>query len=99
MRRVGHIPKGDYQKKIKPLIKKYGFITKNYTYFKLENYRLEFIDDLSDYSREYHFHKLIHQQNPIRLYIGYSSSYLVEAIEKEMVFYNRKYKINNLLNS
>ena len=98
MKKTGFIPKLDYQKYIKPLIKKYGFDTKNYTYFKLEDYRIEFIDDNIHYQREYFFINIVKNNNPIKLYRGYNTIDFVAAIEKEMFYYTRKQKISKLLN-
>ncbi len=89
------LDKSRYQRKIKPIIKLYGFITKNYTCFKLENYRIEFVD--KDYQREYYFYSVHPHKNGERFYRGYNVDGFVNAINTEMKSFLRRKKIENIL--
>ena len=96
MRRVGYVPKYDYQKIIKPYIKKYNFVTKNYTYFTMDQYRIQFDDDKYNFSRKY----FLFEVNKIfrrDIYIGYDVNVFINLLEKEMRRYIRKNKIDSLL--
>lgn len=97
----GTISKINYQKKIKPLIKYYGFInTSNYTHFKLDDYRITFDDsDKNNYSRRYYFFKIV-KENSGRLtyYSGWNVDEFVKSIKDNLIHIKRKNIISDILN-
>ena len=100
MIRSGMIAKNDYQKKLKPLLKYYGFITTNYTRFTLNEYRIIFDDsDKTNYQRQYSFEKIVKEGSGIiNYYNGYRVTELIESIKVNLIHIDRKIKIGKILN-
>lgn len=96
----GTISKINYQKKLKPLLKYYGFTTKNYTRFVLDNYRIIFDDsDKTNFQRRYYFFKITKENSGrITYYNGWNVDEFVKSIKDNLIHIKRKNIISDILN-